>query len=330
MKRAIATIALLLLAAAPAAAGPLTTLQNLLIAPDAGYTTNGLALGATIFSGIITTSIIVRLCRLAWVNHGDFGGWHTELGDLIWSVMVPGYATLIGARLILPEIQPLVGAISGAITGRPGIANPDAIFTLGITTAAELFVGAIHPITGAAAIFGIPLVGVDALWMTGINLAVALVAGVIVVLSLTRVAFEMVAAVAGGLFSVAIGAVSVAFAGSSATREISMRYGNAVWVTIMRIVCIVAYAALVADVFAAVPFAAGLMEAGTFLQTAFALMAASYAVGAGASRVAGLADAMFAGGVFLTAGHVGAEATAAPRAAVGLAVTAGKAFLRRA
>jgi hypothetical protein len=247
--------------------------------------------------------------------------------------MVPGYAALIAARLILPEIQPLVGAISGGITGHPGVANPDAIFMLGVTTAAELFVGALHPITapGPAPVFGfaIPNFGLDALWMTIINICVALTAGFIVVISLTRVAFEMVAAVAGGLFSIAIGTVSVAFAGSSATRDLSMRYANAVWVTIMRIVCIVAYAAIVTDVFAAVNFAAGLMVAGTFLQTVFSLMALSYAVGAGSKRVAGLADAMFTGGVFLTAGHVGSEASAAPRAAVGLAVSAGKAALLR-
>jgi hypothetical protein len=229
--------------------------------------------------------------------------------------MVPAYLTLYAARLILPEIQPLITAVGTQITGMPGVTDPDAIFLLGVSTAAEIFVGALHPITGGGGGI-IPNFGLDVLWMTAINLGVAFFAAFIVVLTLTWVAFEVVMAVAGGLFAISIGSVAIAFSASPVTDNISHRYISSLFATIMRIVCMVAYGALVAEVFAAIPFAAGLLVAGTFIKTVLEICAVSFAVAAGAKRVVHLSDAAFSGSVFVTASQVGSEATAGPRAAL--------------
>jgi hypothetical protein len=320
------TVLLTIAQAAPAMAGPLTTFQNLLTAPDAGYLQNGLNLGEGLFTALITCSIVVRLGRLAWANHGSFSGWHSDLGDLIWNVMIPGYATMFGAWIVLPQIPAVINAVSSGVTGKPGLANPDAIFMLGISTAAEMLVGAVVSIATAAPGL-IPLFGLDVVWMTVINVVFAFICGIMVVFALTRVAFEMVAAIAGGLFTIAIGSVSVAFAGAGATREIAMRYLNVIWIVVMNVVAIVAYAAIVTDLFASIPFAAGLLNAGTFIQSLLSLVALSYAAGAGAKRVANIGQSVFGGGVFLTTGHVANEAMAAPRAAARVAIMAGKAAM---
>jgi hypothetical protein len=331
MKYAVALAAFFLLPVAPALAGPLGTFQDFLTAPDAGYMTKGLAMAGTLFATLITCSIVVRLGRLAWSNHGDFNGWHTELGDLLWNVMVPGYATLLGANILLPQIQAIIDAIATGVTGHPGIAHPDAVLLLGVTTAMKLIGAAVAPLTGAGATttinigpFHIPIpnYGLDTVWMTLVNLIIAMIAAFGIVLSLTRVAFELIAAIAGGMYAISINAIAVAFSASGATKEVSGRYINAVWMVIMNVVSIAAYAAIVTDLFGAVKFQAGLLHAGTFVSTVFGVLALSWAVGAGAKRVASIGNTLYAGGSFITAGHVANEAMAAPKAAARAAYAA--------
>jgi hypothetical protein len=236
----------------------------------------------------------------------------------------------LGANILLPQIQPIIDAIASGVTGHPGVAHPDAVFLLGVTTAMKLISAAVAPLTGAGATtvnvgpFAIPIpnFGLDTVWMTLVNLGIAFIAAFGVVLSLTRVAFELIAAIAGGMYAISINAIAVAFSASGATKEVSGRYINAVWMVIMNVVSMAGYAAIVTDVFGAVKFQAGLLHAGTFVSTVFGVLALSWAVGAGAKRVASIGNTLYAGGSFITAGHVANEAMAAPKAAARAAVAA--------
>jgi len=340
MRRALIATPLLtplimLMPVAPAMAGPLTTLRDLLTAPSIGYSQRGLVAADATFSALMACAIVVRLCRLGWSGGGgDIHGWQDELGDLLMNVMLPGYGTLFACHILVPAVPAMITYVSETVTGIPGVANPDAIWLLGLTTAVSLVQAALHPLSSAPLTIGgfsfaIPNFGIDTLWMTIINFGIALIAGFIVLLALTKVAVELVATYAGGIFSIAYNTLSIAFSAAGVTKPVTERYLGGCWQVIMNIVGMIAYAAAVVTVFADVPFHAGLLNTNTFLFTVFSVLGLSYAAMEGAKKVSHIGETLYAGGSFVTTGETLRGATAPGRTAMQL-VGAAQRMMRRA
>jgi hypothetical protein len=310
-------------------AGIFGAVQDAVTAPSGHIMTNSLALGGDIFAVIFASYVICGLCIATFKN--DFDAlWWGMAGVL--AKMIPPLAALKIAQNDLPALTNIESFFAQRITGQPESAlGPDALVTLGQTTALNLVHAASSPLTGplgliptsvpeiAGAIAG-GLIDPQNVPLALVNLAICWITAVIIYFSFVYVACAVVIAWAKFLWGSSIGAANVGFLGSEATQHMAFTWTGGVIASMWEVVFMVAWCFIVAAVFRGFKFDTALSDPKAMLTTTVSIAGFGLAVIVMTGKIEKMAERQYAGQTSFGMGDVTGTVTGAVNRGVSAAL----------
>jgi hypothetical protein len=287
---AVVTIAALLPHAA--SAGIFGAFQDAVTGPDAGFMANSLALGQDIFTTIFFAFVVVGLCKATLTNSFDDFWWN--LASVLVK-MIPPLVALKIAQDVLPTLKAVADFFIGRITGNYGAAvGPDALIGLGLQTSLSLIHAATEPLSTPGGVLG-AIANPGNIPLALLNVLLCFFAAVVIYFAFVFVACAVVLAWFKLLTASSIGAASVGFFGSEATKDMAFRYTASVIAGLWEVVFLSVWPFMVSAVFTSFHFAADLAHPGTFMQGVITLSVFGLVVIVMTTRIERIAREMFSG-----------------------------------
>lgn len=214
-----------------ATAGVLNTINNDLCTQGQNFFTGAIPIGDAIFAAVATISIGTAFVAYLF-EFKSLSGALQKIVSVLFVIAIP-WAILKFAETVLPGWFNVALALGNTITGENISPNPDAIFTTGAQLAGQMMTSVadilLHDATTHNLNIAMALVDVVAA-------VVAILGALILLITFTLLAVEMLVAFCQGYISLSIGVFQLGWSASGATANLATAYWGLVSSAITRII----------------------------------------------------------------------------------------------
>jgi TrbL/VirB6 plasmid conjugal transfer protein len=242
-------VTLVMLVAEPTSAGFLNDINNSFRAATQSWLGNALNVAELIFGLVMGVFIIFVLCKAALASLSSevsIGTVLWPLGNMLFFMIGPLVVLKVGARELLPNIIGAAGQLSAMITGKAVSATqPDDIFVIGKTFADTFLRATAAPlIAQVQKNNGLGILDGHAMFIGRSEMYIGAIVYFIVLLAFGIIAFEVLATYVDVYIAIATGAINLGWLGAGGTAHMANAYIQSVWSTILRLIVIFSFVAL--------------------------------------------------------------------------------------
>lgn len=214
-----------------ATAGVLNTINNDLCTQGQNFFTASIPIGDAIFAAVATISIGTTFVAY-FFEFKSLSGALQKIVSVLFVIAIP-WAILKFAETVLPGWFNVALALGNTITGENISPNPDSIFVTGAGLAGQMMASVanvlLHDATQHNLNIGMALVDV-------VSAVVAILGALILLITFTLLAIEMLVAFCQGYIALSIGVFQLGWSASSATSNLATAYWGLVSSAITRII----------------------------------------------------------------------------------------------
>jgi hypothetical protein len=273
-------VALVALLVEPASAGFLNDMNSAFRVETQSWLENALNVAELIFGTVMGVYIIFVLCKAALASLSSevsIGTVLWPLGNMLFFLIGPLIILKVGARELLPNIIGAAGQLSSMITGQTvSVAQPDDIFVIGKGFADKFWQATSAPLTvQPPQNLKLGMFDVHALVLGGLETLLGAFVYIVMMLAFGIIAFEVLTVYVEVYIAIAIGAISLGWLGSEGTAYMASGYIQAVWATILRLIVIFSFVALLGGFLTHWTILKQAVDPGLFMQSAGEIVAAS-------------------------------------------------------